>query len=76
MATYDDTITVEIIDMHRTLAEWHRERADNATIDVLREHHGEVAELLAQEAEGLEDVIATQRRRSAHNHPAERGEAP
>ena len=76
MATNDDTITAEIIDMHRTLAEWHRERADNATIDVLREHHGEVAELLAQEAEGLEDVIATRRRRAAQNRPIEREETP
>jgi hypothetical protein len=75
MATYDDTITVEIIDMHRMLAEWHRQRADNATIDVLREHHGELAELLAQEAEGLEDVIATRHRRAAQSRPA-RGEAP
>jgi hypothetical protein len=41
----------ELIDLHRKLAAWHREQANNAaTLDMARTYHGHLANLLDEEA--------------------------
>jgi hypothetical protein len=44
----------ELVDLHRKLAAWHREKADDAALDMVHTYHDHLATLLGDEAERIE----------------------
>ena len=46
---------VELIIMHRTLAHWHEKRSKQVALDILHEHHADMARRLLREATNLEE---------------------
>jgi hypothetical protein len=43
----------ELIDLHRKLSAWHREKADSAALDMMHTYHDHLAALLGDEAERI-----------------------
>lgn len=55
----DTTHQAAIIEMHKTLAQYHRTIADEARLDVFHEYHERLADLLEAEVTRLAQAIGT-----------------